>query len=506
MNSEIDLTQLGSSGNSAGAAMQPVLAAPPRRFVTRYGVPIALLAAFGALGAYAFREAFTPSVSVEVVQPVMVAPASAPGAAPASAGAPGKALFEAPGWVEPAPFETLISSQVMGVVEKLHVLEGQRVTTGMVVAELNSVEAKWHLEAARAELDLRTAELEAARDHWENPTDLRESVDVLAARLAELQSERERMVSMTRIARRQAEIDLSLSKTGAGGEFPAEKAALEAKASDLGIASLDAQIRSTSAGLLAARERMDLRIADRNRVKLAEAEVARAKAALADAEYKLSQRTILSPREGIVMRLYTSEGASMMPDIEHGMHIISVYEPTQLQVRADVPLADAGMVKDGLRAEISVESAPGRTFAGRLDRIVHSADIQKNTLPVKVAITGPDPVLKPEMLVRVAFFADERAAVPGTTAAPSTGTATMAGSAVGIPEAALEHAAEGRAHLWLVRPDSTAARREVTVGAAGADGIVPVLSGLSLADKVIVSAPPSLSEGKRVQLNQGEAH
>jgi multidrug efflux pump subunit AcrA (membrane-fusion protein) len=87
-------------------------------------------------------------------------------------------------------------------------------------------------------------------------------------------------------------------------------------------------------------------------------------------------------------------------------HLLHLYDPERLQVRVDVPLADAAGVFVGQRCEIVVDVLPDVVFAGDVTRITHQADLQKNTLQVKVRVIDPDPVLKPEMLTRVRFLAE----------------------------------------------------------------------------------------------------
>ena len=66
-----------------------------------------------------------------------------------------------------------------------------------------------------------------------------------------------------------------------------------------------------------------------------------------------------------------------------------LYDPKRLQVRVDVPLADAAKVRVGQQAKVVVGVLPDRTFDGEVTRVVHEADIQRNTLQVKVAHHRP---------------------------------------------------------------------------------------------------------------------
>ena len=70
----------------------------------------------------------------------------------------------------------------------------------------------------------------------------------------------------------------------------------------------------------------------------------------------------------------------------HAIHVLRIYNPQKLQVRVDVPLANAAQVSVGQEATITAEVLRDTVFHGKVLRILHEADIQKNTLQVKVSI------------------------------------------------------------------------------------------------------------------------
>ena len=66
-----------------------------------------------------------------------------------------------------------------------------------------------------------------------------------------------------------------------------------------------------------------------------------------------------------------------------------------------MPLAEVARIGVGQPAEITLDLLPDRVFKGEVTRLVHRADLAKNTVPVKVRLIDPDPRLKPDMLARV---------------------------------------------------------------------------------------------------------
>ncbi|MFO0492105.1 MAG: efflux RND transporter periplasmic adaptor subunit, partial [bacterium] len=133
--------------------------------------------------------------------------------------------------------------------------------------------------------------------------------------------------------------------------------------------------------------------------------------------------------------------------------ILRVYDPAKLQVRVDVPLADAAKVSVGTRATVSTEALADQTFRGVVSRVVHEANIQRNTVQFKVALDAPSPVLKPEMLTRVKLHAP---AIASRQRGTSTGGIEASGHGEGgdmlllVPTAAVTSAGKEKGQVWVV--------------------------------------------------------
>jgi HlyD family secretion protein len=221
-----------------------------------------------------------------------------------------------------------------------------------------------------------------------------------------------------------------------------------------------------------------------------------ADAMVADAALALQRTTVRSPLDGIVMERLMSPGSVVRfgPD-EHASHLVHVYDPAHLQVRADVPLAEASGVGVGHPAEIVVDVLPDRVFTGAVTRFVHRADLQKNTIEAKVRIDDPSGLLKPDMLARVRILQPQQ---QGDSGAPR-----MVPRIFTPQEAIIDGT-----HVLVIsdasRGGGTAALREVRLGTTIIDGWIDVLDGLAPGDQVILDATPDLA-GTTVQIATSEA-
>jgi RND family efflux transporter MFP subunit len=431
---------------------------PPRRLLTHVGVPLVIFAVALVLLAYAARDALTPAVEVRVAPVVLKdAPASRGSTGLDTWRAPDTVVAQGPGWIEPAPFAISVQALTDGVISEVLALEGEHVEKGQVVARMIADEARLGAERARSEVALARAEVERAG----------EAAAAAKARADEIRDELERKRPLV----------------DAGGISEGQLARLELR--------------------LRAAEHEGLAASAAHRG--AQANVAKTEAMFAEAELRLSRMEVRSPASGVVMTRAVEPGTRIAmagpgPGEGHGPGLFRIYDPEQLQVRVDVPLADAAKVGLGDRAEVTTEAIPDRAFRGEVVRVVHEADIQRNTVEVKVLILDPATVLKPEMLARVRFFASDKDGEAST----EPNTHADAPTLVAAPTAALFEETGTVAKVWVIdrgsgRGVAKAAIRTVTLAGREGDDTL-IRDGLRPGDRVILQPPVSLSEGDRVRV------
>jgi len=467
---------------------------PPRRWLTRLALPGAILLAAATLLGYAARNSLRPALDVRVVQVV----------SKASSGAVGSVTVQAPGWVEADPFPIYVPALASGVVREVLVLEGQAVEANQVVARLIDDDARLARDQARANLEDSRARLAGAEADWDDPIELDRQLALSQAAFQQVEAEREQVSAeiasqaarlnqledrYQRLAALPPESVAAQQVIEARLQRDAQQAVLDATRQKLEV--VEAKRLTAEADLKAARDHRRLRIRQRQALDQAQADVQRAEVAVAEAELRLDRMEVRAPAAGIVMTRLAVPGSKLMleGDGKFSANAVHLYDPDKLQVRVDVPLAAAARVGVDQRAEVTVDVLPDRRFEGAVTRIVHEADIQKNTLEVKVAIHDPSPELKPEMLARVKFM--------GSAAGrDSVGLAQH----VFVPEQLLLDRTADAAQVWLLTARNQATRREVRLGSQGQDGWIETLTGLQPGDKVIAEPVAELEEGQRVRV------
>lgn len=473
MSSSSGLAALSRPGQ-AGLSGPVSVPRPQFRWRTRVFLPGTILLSAAAVLAWSARDALWPAMQVHTVPVIVKARPTAgagdgspadPAVAPTAAAATEETLVQAPGWIEPDPFAITIPALTDGVVKEVFVLEGQVIEAGQVVARMIDDDAKLSLRRAEAELAERAASVEGAK------------ADLAAAeaRAAEVRDEATRKRPL----------------------------ASDGTVSAAQMARLELQLRAVEAAVASARA--TIAVAD---AALHTQEVLRDQARLA-----LDRTEIRSPVAGVVLSRSIQPGSRIAmtgPGAAEEAGVARVYNPTKLQVRVDVPLASAAKIGVGTPARIVTETLPDATFSGVVTRVVHEANIQRNTVQFKVAIDNPVSAMKPEMLARVKLLSGGAGRGDGANASAVLPAAVTGsgGQLLLLPENVLIKRSGTSASVWLVAQDSrrgtVATLRSVTLGPWHEDGFVEIVSGAGPTDRAIVGPQHSLTEGARIRV-LGEA-
>jgi multidrug efflux pump subunit AcrA (membrane-fusion protein) len=440
----------------------------------------------------------------------------------AEAQAAGAPLFTSAGWIEPRPTPVLVTALAEGVVDQLLVVEGDAVEPGQVIARLIEADSQLALSQAQADLRLQQAELrsaqaahEAAKTNLKYPLSLQTEVAEADAMLAKVRTESANLpfeIQAAESRQRFAELDLAGKRNAGDGlsQRVLQRSQTEAAVAGAALEQLKVrqerlidEVRSVQARRDALARQLELKTQETREVaqsaaavSIAEARIQQAQVAVDTAKLKLQRMVVRAPCAGRVLNLVARPGSQVMgQDREQGdgaSTVVTLYDPQMLQVRADVRLEDLPQVQPG--QEVRIETAAVKEpLVGTVLFATSLADIQKNTLQVKVAIQSPPPVIKPEMLVQATFLAAPREASPDESERPT----------LWVPRQLADTAAEG-ATIWVADQAAGVARRKsVKLGRAGANDLVEVVEGLSQADKLIVAGREGLEDGGRIKI-QGE--
>jgi len=229
------------------------------------------------------------------------------------------------------------------------------------------------------------------------------------------------------------------------------------------------------------------------RDRMAEAQVATAKAGLAAAEEQLAVATaaasktktlfeyarITAPFAGVVTHRYADTGAMIQAGTSsqtQAMPVVRLSQDDRLRLTIAVPESAVARVRVGEPVEVRVE-AVGRTFPGTVARFAARVNAETRTMDTEVDVPNRDLTLVPGMYA-YASLALERA-----------------NGVVAVPIQALDRG-EDKTTVLTVR-DGTVERREVKLGLESADR-VEIVAGLEPDALVVVGNRNQLRPGARV--------
>jgi len=504
MTEQLDLKGLSVTREPKDSGRRPHTS----RWLTRLMLPLTIIVGFVALiGAAAGRQLLP-------VRQVMVVPVLSERSEARTAGQP---LFQAPGWVEPSPTPISVPALAAGVVEALHVVEGQDLAEGDEIAKLIHIDAELAVRRAEAtlakregELNRAVAERDAARIRVAKPFHLEVLLADAEGELNAAKLERDRLPQ--RIQAAAAELAFAresvAGKRAAGAGVSgvirqrAEADLKDAQAAFEELQSqtpyLDAKTEALQRKTNALRSQLRLLVDEKRALEEAEANVVAAAAIrdqaqvqLEEAQLQLQRMLIRSPIQGRVLRLVASPGDRVMGMDSTAEHrsstIVQMYDPAKLQVRVDVRLEDVPLVIPGQRVEMKT-AASTQTIQGRVLRPTSRANIQKNTLEVKVAIDEPPPGVAPDMLVTATFLSVQ---TENSQAKDSSVRRLL------VPEALVQEGGTGQ-FVWIVDSDQRLQKVDVKVGGVTEDGLREIADGINLTDKLVAQPAPDFTSGETV--------
>ena len=508
---DVDLQQLAIDRE------EPTPSAIPRRrhLLTRYVIPFSVVWGFVVLVVWMCWDLAFPPREVTVVR-VLESSVHRETA--------GTELFQASGWIEPRPTPVRVAALAPGVVEELLVVEDQRVEAGEPIARLVKDDARLSRRRAVADLALRQAELQktnathtAATTRLEQPVHLEALVGAAAAAVAKLETMLKNLPFETRRAKAelafvQKDYEGKVAARGVVADVEIDKARSQlasARALVEELSDRDSSLSRELEALTIERDALNTQLkllVDETKardealalVEVAKARVAQAEVVLAEATLRLDRMTVVAPVAGRVFHLIghpgSRIGSGMMQMLGHdGSTVVTLYQPKKLQARVDVRFEDLPKVVVGQPVQIRNVSS-SETLKGRVLFFNSRADIQKNTLEVKVLIENAPPVFKPEMLVEATFLA------PSSHSAKEQAISTTSQERYYVPRSLVRQDTQGK-FVWIVDQSLGIARRTaVETGGQKPGGLVEIIGKLTVSSRVIATGTDGLADGERVRV------
>ncbi len=212
--------------------------------------------------------------------------------------------------------------------------------------------------------------------------------------------------------------------------------------------------------------------------------VAQANAAEAQASEerkRLEDTRLVAPISGNVGMRRIDPGQT----VAAGMPVFSIVELNPVKVRVAVPEADIGKVKQGATAEISVPSLSDRRFTGKVAIIGVASEPASRTYTVKILVPNPGPVLLAGMVAEARIFGPAKV------------------HALTIPGEAIVPDPQGAPNVFVYSVDRKRVyARRIEVGQPVGNE-VEIRSGLRGDEQIVVAGQQKVREGSVVEIAGG---
>lgn len=220
-------------------------------------------------------------------------------------------------------------------------------------------------------------------------------------------------------------------------------------------------------------------------VQVAEADLARQRAAVAHQREVVDRHVLVAPFDGVVRERLVEPGEY----ISSATPAVALVRTERLRLDVRAPQQYYRTIQPGMTVTVRPDAFPERRFKAKVDVTVPASDPAARSFLVRMYLDNSDGDLTPGMSARADFEIASRDEV------------------LVAPRDALVRQPGGGTRMWVVSEgddgDLIAHKRQVSLGRTG-NGLVEVVSGLSADERVVVRGNEGLSAGEAVRLHGGD--
>ena len=177
----------------------------------------------------------------------------------------------------------------------------------------------------------------------------------------------------------------------------------------------------------------------------------------------ITDLTFYSPAAGYITERNALPNMYVQPDTK----LYAIADLSDVWVLAQIFQNDAGRIKPGDPAEITLDAYPGQVFRGKVDYLLPQLDTATRTLPVRLVFSNADLKLRPGMYVNVSLK-------------------LPMGKRLIVPDSAVFHSGT-KSLVFTYTGDGNIEPREVEVGPHIDDQFV-ITRGIKVGEQIVTSA------------------
>lgn len=371
------------------------------------------------------------------------------------------------------PTQTVkLSFKIPGIVSNLSVKEGDEVVAGQTIAKLDQNDYRINVQAAQAQVagsrssesaalaQIQGAQAQLDATDVQIETEIPTKINQAKAQLDLIQTNYDRIKTMTDqgIAPQSSLDEISTQLEVAKNTY---QQALDAKTvAETSRQAIAAQLEAAKAQYEAYGSQTDA-----------------ASAALSLANSNISDTTIQSPIQGVVLQKIVESGEV----VSAGYPIVAIGAVDQVWVEIGVTDESINSLQKGQKAKVYVYGID-QVIEGVIDEVGAVADATTRTFSVKILVNNTNQLLKPGMICKVDIILN-------------------GGEKILIPVSSVIHLASGSAVFLYSSDTNTVTKRIIETGEIIQDKI-EVLSGLEFGETLVTDGQYVLHDGDPVSLKE----
>ena len=314
------------------------------------------------------------------------------------------AVVSATGTVNPV-VTVIVGSQLSGLIRELPGDFNQRVTSGQVLARLDTQQLEATRAAAAADALSAMATVSVARAQAE-----RAQSDAVQARaqIAAARGQSGQNEAQLRDAEYEARRTEELRRSAVGTTRDAARAVFAADGARASLSVAQAQIAQAEANFVSAEATARTALAQ---VQASEATAAQRAAQLRQVEVNLGFAVIRSPIDGIIVSRSVDLGQTVAASLQSPTLFTIAANLDEMELWATVDESDIGRIRGGQNVAFTVAAHPSVNLRGTVKEIRLSPTTVNNVVTYTVVVTAQnaDGRMLPGMTATLRIISDERA-------------------------------------------------------------------------------------------------
>jgi multidrug resistance efflux pump len=276
-----------------------------------------------------------------------------------------------------------VNARVQGMVVEVPITPNQHIKRGEILFRLDPRPIEIEISSAKAQIESLQAQLLSAgastTGFGEQVRNARGARDAISAQL--------------RLAKERENQTRELAATGAGSQYDYQQA-------QTNVSNLQAQLDAATATERSAQAKVGAKNAkgDQDEIANVKAQIEKAQAQLADAEWRLEQTVYRAPANGTVVSLSLRPGAMAVPlpltpamtFVEDEQWVMAIFKQNEVR-----------KIKPGQEAEISLKMYPGRIIKCKVDSIMWATAAGQLPIGTMNMASGVAPIPPNSLAVRL---------------------------------------------------------------------------------------------------------